>query len=90
MLDIDNMVLMSNGNPGAMMFIVEAYRYNADKCDSAFEKMKKAKITGAKLYMLWNDCCDRDVETAINIILTHELDDIAKHINYENGRGIPY
>ena len=90
MLDTNNMVLMSDGNPGAMRFIVEAYRYNADKCDRAFDKMKKAGIVGERLYMIWNDCCDRNTEMAVNIILTHEIDDIVKHINYENGRGIPY
>lgn len=29
-------------------------------------------------------------EKAVNIMLTHSIEDIIEHINYEHGRGIPY
>ena len=78
------------GNPGAMTFYVQAhdicvYRgfilsYAAQK---AFDRMLENDITGDKLYMLWNDCCDRDTEKALKVIMDHDIDDIVEHINYE-------
>lgn len=78
------------GNPGATAFMAEAYNKFLFKAERAFQRMQDANITGAKLYMLWNDCCDRDTEKAINIMIDNDIDDIVSHINYENGRGIPY
>ena len=37
-----------------------------------------------------DDCCNRDTDKAVNIMLTHSIEDIVEHINYEHGRGIPY
>lgn len=86
---------MCEGNPGALTFMMAAYSPNKNlkellKTESAFGRMRKFGITGAKLYMLWNDCCDRDTDKAIQIMRTNDIDDILKHINYEGGRGIPY
>ena len=46
------------GNPGALTFLMEAYKLNAGKAESAFQKMQNVGITGSRLYMIWNDCCD--------------------------------
>lgn len=40
--------------------------------------------------MLWNDCCDRNTFKTLDIIISHTIEDIEEHINYKNGRGIPY
>lgn len=90
-------IAVIEGNPGALTFYTEAH----DLCvyrgfilsfaaQKAFDRMLENGITGAKLYMLWNDCCDRDTEKALKIIMDHDIDDIVEHINYENGRGIKY
>lgn len=86
------------GNPGALTFFLEALKEaegNAKssaalKVVSAFNRMKENNITGSKLYMLWNDCCDRDIDRAIYIMLHDTIESINKHINFGNGRGIPY
>lgn len=86
------------GNPGALGFFCEAIgsnNPNMDKKDhekaiSGFERMKINGITDSKLYMLWNDCCNRDTKKAIHIMLHDNIDNIHKHINYDRGRGIPY
>ena len=83
------------GNPGALAFMMQAYdpkKRMGDlfKVERAFARVIKEGITGSKLYMLWNDCCNRDTEKAIQIMLENDIDDIKKHINYETGRGIPY
>ena len=53
---------MSEGNPGAMeciglMFIDDPY-------DTALDLLllDELEIYGSKLYMLWDDCCKRDVK----------------------------
>ena len=78
------------GNPGALTFLMLAYDEDMFKAERGFQRMLDNNITGSKLYMLWNDCCDRDTKMAVNIMCENDVDDIIKHINYENGRGIPY
>lgn len=78
------------GNPGALSFLMLAYEDDMFKAERGFQRMQDNNITGSKLYMLWNDCCNRDTEMAVNIMCENDVDDIIKHINYENGRGIPY
>lgn len=78
------------GNPGALAFLMEAYKMDSIGAEKAFRCMYNNNITGDKLYMLWNDCCDRDTKKTIQIMRNHTIDDIIRHINYENGRGIKY
>lgn len=78
------------GNLGALTFFIDAYKMNSHGAEKAFQRMKDNNITGDKLYMLWNDCCDRDVKKTILVMTNHTIEDILQHINYENGRGIKY
>ena len=81
---------LCEGNAGALTFMLVAYDIDMWGAESAFQRMQSNNITGSKLYMLWNDCCDRDAAMAINVMKNHTIEDIIKHINYENGRGIRY
>lgn len=78
------------GNPGAIRFCEEAYRIDMIAAERGFQRMDNHGIRGSKLYMLWNDCCNRDTAKAIKIMDNNSIDDIKKHINYEQGRGIAY
>ena len=53
------------GNPGALQFLMQAYDMDMFKAEQGFQRMQRAGITGARLYMLWNDCCNRDTEAAV-------------------------
>lgn len=77
------------GNPGALTFVMLAYEYNPYRAEAAFRRMQNNGITGDKLYMLWNDCCDRDVEQTLVNMECMSMEEIVSHINYEGGRGIP-
>lgn len=77
-------------NPGALTFLAKAYHKAVFKAERAFQRMQDNDITGCRLYMLWNDCCDRDTDMALDIMMHNDIDDIVAHINYDNGRGIPY
>ena len=81
---------LSDGNPGAMRFIVDAYRTSPVKADRVFRRMFYHGIVGAKLYMLWNDCCDCDTDLALAVADTNTVSELLRHINYEHGRGIPF
>lgn len=78
------------GNPGALTFLIDAYYKFIFKAEDAFKKLRDANITGDKLYIIWNDCCDRDTEKAICMILDNDIDTINNYINYEKGRGLTY
>lgn len=78
------------GNPGALAFVMDAYNKLMFKAENAFQKMQDANIKGSKLYMIWNDCCNRNTERAIDMILDNNVDTINHFINYEHGRGLRY
>lgn len=77
------------GNTGALSFLMAAIRVDNGRAARAFRKMACNGITGSKLYMLWNDCCDRDTELALNAMERMSVEEIVRHINYDGGRGIP-
>ncbi len=77
------------GNPGAFMFLMDAYKKYMFRAERAFQRMQDAGITGCHLYMFWNDCCNRDTGKAINLMIEWPIEKIVQHINYKGGCGIP-
>ena len=77
------------GNPGALAFVMEAYERDMFTAEQCFQRMERAGITGDKLYMLWNDCCGRDIILALETMMCMPTPEIVRHINYEQGRGLP-
>lgn len=86
---------IAENNPGALAFMLDAYGFhpssmsNPFRAEQAFNRMKHHGITGANLYILWNDCCGRDTEKAIKIMCERQIDDIIDHLN-GGKRGIPF
>jgi hypothetical protein len=78
------------GNPGALTFIMDAYSTNLFLAERGFQRMQNAGITGSRLYMLWNDCCGRNTEMAMDIMQNKAIDIILHHIDGGRGRGIPF
>lgn len=79
---------MCEGNPGALTFMIQAYDQSPFKAERAFKKMDDHEIRGSKLYLFWNDCCDRNTALAVELMIKWPIDVIVHHINYEEGRGI--
>lgn len=82
-------------NNGAISFLSEAYSPirgwpEIAKAEIAFQRMYNNDIKGVLLYILWNDCCDRNTDKALRIMRDNSIEDILKHINAAGGRGIPY
>lgn len=40
------------GNPGALQFLMQAYDMDMFKAEQGFQRMQRAGITGARLYMI--------------------------------------
>lgn len=78
------------GNPGAARFVTEAYAKNAVHAENDFLRMLSIGVVGDKLYMLWNDCCECDTALAMAVMNELPEEEILRHINYEQGRGIPF
>lgn len=84
---------IGRGNPGALTFITETFMGDPklwEKAYAGFKRLKQFNIVGDKIYMLWNDCCDRNTAKAVDIMLAKSIEDIFAHLNYERGRGIPF
>ena len=78
------------GNPGALSFITKAYSKSLRDAEYGFNRMAENGITGSRLYMLWNDCCEGDVRQALDVMLYDTIQSIIDHINADEGRGIIY
>lgn len=82
---------LCESNPGALAFMMDAYmKFDPFRAERGFDRMQYNGISGSMLYMLWNDCCDRDTKKAVDIMCEYSIDDIIQHINYSAGRGIPF
>lgn len=88
---MDFIMKLTQGNPGALRFVIEASKMNielGEYAETALRRMLYAGITGPALYMVWNDCCFGNTKDAITIMLERDIADIKDHIS--GGRGIPF
>ena len=79
----------SQGNPGAASFCLAAVNDLGPDGINAISRAHLYGITGDKLYMLWNDCLQKNTPATCKVLLEWSPDRIREKINYENGRGIP-
>lgn len=87
-IEKERILKLVNGNIGALSFLDKLIDFLTN---STIETLEKMGITGSELYMLWNDCCDRDftkVQEVINKFSNGEFtkEYIQKHIK-NLGRG---
>ncbi len=82
------------GNPGALTFMWQAYMGggmgNAFKAECAFQRVINAGIKGSRLYQLWNDCCGRDTDFALEVMAKYDIEDIKRHIDGNGCYGEPF
>lgn len=80
---------MCEGNPGAMEFALALVNRDPHlllMCDTL-------GLYGEKLYMLWNDCCGRDIEQVDRVITAWQrgqLTDEQIHAHVAGGYGTPF
>lgn len=90
----DILAIMANGNPGALSFLIELINtMDEDRFIRYIEFFNNNDIYGSKLYMFWNDSCDKDLELVDKTIDMLEYNSIDKEIIHENlnrGRALPF
>ena len=72
----ETMMKFSNGNPGAMRTLVELLNHNPEKMFQNLLTLDRMKLYEDKLYMLWNDSCDRDIQKVEEIIKQYRKEKI--------------
>lgn len=85
----------SEGNPGALQVLAEIV---FDPDPAAYGCLLMADMLGlygSRLYMLWNDCLDRDTKKLIQLAelwREHKISDqdIIAHVDTGEGRGRPF
>ena len=76
------------GNPGALTFLMDAYSKSPFDAENGFRRMANAGIKGPRLYMIWNDCCKRVTEKALDIMNKEPIESIKEHIS--GPYGVPF
>ena len=76
------------GNPGTLDFLIRAYDLDMFAAEKGFSRMENAEITGSWLYILWNDCCNRDTKKAIRAMNEIDIEVIKDHVF--RPRGLPF
>ena len=57
----DMLIIMSEGNPGALTCMMQMIKFDPEALLDIL-LFDSIGIYGSKIYMLWNDCCDRDMK----------------------------
>lgn len=61
-------IKFAGGNPGAIQTLVELLKFNPDGMFQNLLTLDRMELYESKIYMLWNDCCDRKIEKVQKII----------------------
>lgn len=84
---------MGEGNPGAINFLIEMLQENPMNFIAMIIPLDDLEIYGSDLYVLINDCCNRDLKILEKVISLNRVgllleEDIRKQMG--NGRGKPF
>ena len=92
-MDLTEMLFtMSEGNPGALTCMMQMLQSNPSALLDIlyFDTME---IYGSKIYMLWNDCCNREMTKLSETIKYFKSGKISKeeiHENLNRVRALPF
>lgn len=67
----DIVLKMSEGNPGALttcLEIIKAKNNDIVQSIPIFLTLDNMELYGSYLYMLWNDCCSRNIDDVLRVI----------------------
>lgn len=59
---------MSDGNPSALQVIMTLLQDSTGMGFAEILTIDSIGLYGSKLYMLWNDCCDRDMDKVKSVL----------------------
>lgn len=87
---LDNFISFAGGNPGALNTLFELQKEAKDRTALFLLTLDKMELYENHLYMLWNDCCNRDIKKVIKILELYEkeiikqkdIDERIKNVGY--------
>lgn len=78
----DVIIKLAEGNPGALTTLFEIMKekeLDITKYLETFLVIDTMELYGSYLYMLWNDCCNRDIKKVLNVIEGYQNGKINKN-----------
>lgn len=85
----DILMKMSDGNPGCLTFLMELAHKDSMLLCSVALKLDSAELYGSEVYMLWNDCCDRDIDKTVRMIKKLDYKTLRSYV-VDRGYGAKY
>lgn len=83
-------VKLAAGNPGALDVLCKmGTELSAEEKETVVRLLTEYRITGSRLYVLYNDCCGRDLPKTIKALTTLPEDELDKLITGDGVRGYP-
>lgn len=81
---LENFVIeCTDGNIGAAACCMEILKSGDTKGITALQRMIEMNIKGEKIYLIWNDCCNRDIKKTIRVMHEKSKDEILDHIDLQ-------
>lgn len=90
---VEIIATMSEGNPGAATCMIQMFQYDFLTTMRDILWFDSMQIYGSKIYMIWNDCCKRDISKFKNTMEYLRSGKISKeeiHKNLNNVRAVPF
>lgn len=74
--------IFSQGNPGALTFALDMLEAFKEEAILMMARINGSlDLFGSDAYILWNDCCQRDVQKVKKVLDTMSDEDILSHIH---------
>lgn len=76
-------IKLSDGNIGALTCCTQLLDTN-EKAITALQRAYEMGLKGDKLYLIWNDCCNRDANKTIEVLHEKSKEELWDHIDVLN------
>lgn len=88
----DIIIKLSDGNPGALTTLMELTKSYKNSFDAFpdYLAIDTMELYSSQLYMLWNDCCDRNIEKVKQIIKLYREGKITSKDIHERVKNVGY
>lgn len=86
----DNFISFAGGNPGALNTLFELQKEAKDRTALFLLTLDRMELYESHLYMLWNDCCNRDIKKVIKILELYEREIITQQDIDERIKNVGY
>lgn len=77
-------IKVADGNIGALTCCMDLIETTNEKAITALQRAYEMELKGDKLYLIWNDCCNRDAEKTIQVLHEKSKEELWDHIDMIN------